>query len=331
MTKLADYDKYHYDYRTFWDRRKYEDGAERIALRSILKGERFERFIDIGGSYGRLTDEYYDRADHIYILDYSLETLLRNKQEILSRFPNTTLVAANAYYMPFKDSVFDGGMMVRVLHHIDDQSKLFDEISRIFTSGGRFILEYANKRNLKNVLKLKKAEREKFLNVKPYQQPQQGNNEGTKGESVVFLNYHPLYLNEISTSAGFKTLSARSTSFFRSTPLTKLPLSISLLLERFLQYTMSWAQLTPAVFLDLEKNSPHVREGLSGRDSNGLEDKKVGSRKDISDQKNPLSILSCPVCHGDLNDISTSPTCRSCERKYSLHDGVLDLRYNNET
>jgi len=39
---------------------------------------------------------------------------------LVNKYPGIHLIAANAYKMPFKNNTFDGGLMVRVLHHIEN-------------------------------------------------------------------------------------------------------------------------------------------------------------------------------------------------------------------
>ncbi len=54
--RQSDYENY--DYRQFWeeDKRLYEDGSERIAIRKFLKGgqRKNKLLVDLGCGYGRL-------------------------------------------------------------------------------------------------------------------------------------------------------------------------------------------------------------------------------------------------------------------------------------
>jgi len=118
MIEVSNYDFFDYDYAQYWKVRQYEDQAEKHVLEQIFKDKNGKWFVDIGGSYGRLTPTYYNSYTNPILLDYSLKTLQKNYSVIKKQFPNVELIAANAYHMPFKDNVFDGGLMVRVLHHI---------------------------------------------------------------------------------------------------------------------------------------------------------------------------------------------------------------------
>ena len=61
MTDVSDYDKFDYDYSQYWNSRMYEDMAEKHLLHKLFSNKKGEVFLDIGGSYGRLTSTYYDK------------------------------------------------------------------------------------------------------------------------------------------------------------------------------------------------------------------------------------------------------------------------------
>ncbi|MBU4293713.1 MAG: hypothetical protein KJ770_06655, partial [Actinobacteria bacterium] len=84
--RQSDYENY--DYREFWeeDKRIYEDGSERIAIRKFLKGEQRKNklLVDLGCGYGRLFNEYQD-FERIILLDFSIKNL-QNAREIISKY-----------------------------------------------------------------------------------------------------------------------------------------------------------------------------------------------------------------------------------------------------
>ena len=47
------------------------------------------------------------------------------------------------------DGLFDGATMIRVLHHMADAPKALEQVKKVMCPGGTFILEFANKLNLK--------------------------------------------------------------------------------------------------------------------------------------------------------------------------------------
>ena len=86
--EISNYDEFGYDYSTYWKDREYEDLSERNILeKTFEKIPSGDWFLDIGGSYGRLTDIYSKRFKKPIILDYSLETLNKNQNSLKSKYP----------------------------------------------------------------------------------------------------------------------------------------------------------------------------------------------------------------------------------------------------
>ncbi len=136
----------------FWEGqgRDYEDRVERVALRRLLPGEG-KRLLEIGAGFGRLTDEYAG-FEQVVLLDYSLSHL-QDAQARLGSSPRFVYVAADVYKMPFLPGVFDAVTMVRVLHHMADVPAAFAQVRKVIVKDGSFILEYANKRNFKALMR----------------------------------------------------------------------------------------------------------------------------------------------------------------------------------
>ncbi len=302
--KIVNYDGYDYDYSTYWKDREYENNAEHIVLNNLLANRSGNWFIDIGGSYGRLTDTYYKKYKNCIILDYSLKTLQRNYQNITKNFPNVTLIAANAYKTPFKDNVFDGGIMVRVLHHIKKQQECFKEISRIFRKDGTYIQEFANKIHIKARIKAFFTGDKEIKTHKPYQQPAISL-EGAKGEGVYFLNYHPKYIKNLLEKAGFNIEEKQGCSYLRI-PLLKKVLGTKILtfFEKFLQKILGRTNVSPSIFFSTKLNIG----------------KKSNSYKKITD------ILVCPACKSKLNFENNNAVCTTCNKKYFKRNNIWDFR-----
>ena len=68
---VSDYNGYDYK-KIFWEDadRKYEDMADRLAIRRLLP-KKMDEFVDIAGGYGRLAKEYLGKAKKVWIFDYS--------------------------------------------------------------------------------------------------------------------------------------------------------------------------------------------------------------------------------------------------------------------
>ena len=85
---VSDYNGYDYK-KIFWEDadRKYEDAADRIAVRR-LSPEKMQNFADIAGGYGRLADEYLPRAKKATLFDFS-QTELDQAKEKYNDFKDT--------------------------------------------------------------------------------------------------------------------------------------------------------------------------------------------------------------------------------------------------
>ncbi len=232
------------DYRTrFWENqgRNYEDQAERIALRRLMPAAG-DTLIEIGAGFGRLADEYqgYER---VVLFDYS-RSLLREAQEHLraldpagARF---IYVAGNWYQMPFVSGLFDTIVQVRTLHHAADAPALFRQLARIARPGGTYVLEFANKRNLKAILRYA-ARRQSWSPYSP--------------EPVEFaalnFDFHPAWIRQELASAGFAPGRTLAVSHFRLGLLKRaVPHHLLAAADGVLQPAGRWWSYTPSIFLD---------------------------------------------------------------------------------
>jgi ubiquinone/menaquinone biosynthesis C-methylase UbiE len=302
--KVVNYDGYDYDYSTYWQGREYENQAEHLVLQNFLEKEKGNWFIDIGGSYGRLADGYADKYRHCIILDYSLKTLQKNHQFITKNYPNCILIAGNAYSMPFKENIFDGGLMVRVLHHIERQRDYFKELSRILKEDGIYIQEFANKIHIKARIKAFLSGDKSIKDRKPYQQPTI-HLEGAKGDGVSFLNYHPEYIETLLEESGFDIEEKQGCSYLRIPILKKIfGTKILLFFEKIFQNLFAKADISPSIFFKTE-----LDEGEEGKKCEKLEE-----------------IVACPSCKGALKLEEDTATCKDCEKKYIKEKGVWDFR-----
>jgi ubiquinone/menaquinone biosynthesis C-methylase UbiE len=282
------------DYRTrFWDGkgRDYEDLVERIALRRLLP-PRGNTLIDIGAGFGRLADEYtgYDR---VVLFDYS-RTLLREAKERLGHDPRFHFVAGNWYQMPFADAAFEVMVQVRTIHHAADVPALLEELSRVSASGGTYVLEFANKRNLKAILRyaLRRQDWSPFT---------------TDPVEFVELNYdfHPSWMCQQLQQAGFQPRQMRTVSHFRLALIKRLvPPAWLATLDRLLQPSGSWIQLTPSVFV-ASRHPQKAKEALTGE------------------------FFACPSCGSALPSTQESKallTCDGCGRIWKLEEGIYDFK-----
>ncbi|MHC1716564.1 MAG: methyltransferase domain-containing protein [Candidatus Dojkabacteria bacterium] len=309
MIKISDYDMFDYDYSTYWAKREYENMAEKILLNKLLDNEKGIWFLDIGGSYGRLTSTYYDKFSKPIILDYSLKTLQKNKDILLSKYNNIELIAANAYKLPFAENSIDAGLMVRVLHHIEKPAIYFKELARVMKNRSTYIQEYPNKVHIKAAIKAILRFDFNFFKKDAYIQPTQNNFEGVKkGVEGVFLNYHPKYISSIMEKYGFSIKEKYGCSFLRSQFLKKIINQDDMVsIENLLQETLSWSNISPSIFLKTEFKETKV---IKETEFQTLEE-----------------LLVCPECKQSLKfEDSQTATCKKCSTSYHKNEGIWDFR-----
>ena len=280
------------DYQTkFWDEggRDYEDQAEAVALRRLLPAQG-KLMLEIGAGAGRNTPRYQN-YERIVLMDYSL-TQMQQAQARLGRSERFVYVAADVYRLPFVDGLFDGATMIRVLHHIAEPPLALDQIRRVLTRDGTFILEFANKQNLKAIFR--------------YLLHRQDWNPFTP-ESVEFvpLNYdfHPQTIRDWLKEADFDLQRQLTVSHFRLGALKRIvPTKLLVALDSAAQLTGNWWQLTPSVF---------TRSQAIGKNRNSL----------------PGIFFRCPSCGHDLpNEISSNLICPDCTTEWPIVDGIYDFR-----
>lgn len=287
------------DYQSsFWDKggREYEDRTEAIALKRLLpKSGRL--LLEIGAGAGRNTPRYLG-FDRIVLLDYS-RTQLEQAQQRLGRSDKYIYVAADAYRLPFVDGLFDTATMIRTLHHMADAPEALGQVRRILQPGATFILEFANKLNLKAIFR--------YLLGRQTWSP-------FTLEPVEFaklnFDFHPTAVRNWLKELGFVIERILTLSHFRVGLLKRiLPTGILVFLDSLFQWTGALWQLSPSVF---------VKAKIVGRD--GIPPVRAA-------QNGILSYFKCPECaHSPLADRRDYLECSSCRLKWAVKDGIYDFR-----
>jgi len=284
------------DYQTsFWDKggRDYEDRTEAIALRRLLPSTG-KLMLELGAGAGRNTPRYAG-FERVVLLDYS-RTQLEQAQQRLGQTDKYTFVAADIYRLPFVDGLFDGATMIRTLHHMADAPKALGQVRRALQPGATFILEFANKLNLKAILRywLKKQDWSPFT---------------LEQVEFVALNFdfHPRAVFNWLAEQGFLREKTLTVSHFRLGFLKRLlPAGFLAALDGLFQLTGDWFQLTPSVF---------VKAVIPGQLSN------VDLKNNDS-----ISMFKCPDCDSSpLEDRGDHLAC-SCGKKWGVKDGIYDFR-----
>jgi len=281
------------DYQTsFWEKggRDYEDGCEAVALKRLLPAAG-SRLLELGAGAGRNTLRYSGYAQ-VTLLDFS-RTQLEQAKARLGTGERYRYIAADIYRLPFVEGLFDGATMIRTLHHMAEPALALAQVHRVLEPEATFILEYANKRNLKSILRYLLG-RQKWS---PYTR-----------EAVEYLplnfDFHPAAIRDWMDGAGFILERALTVSHFRVSFLKKtLPARLLVAVDALLQPTGGLFQLTPSVFL----RARALKTGVKAPQG---------------------AFFACPACATPLDDTPPLIHCPACEKQYPVIDDIYDFRLN---
>jgi SAM-dependent methyltransferase/uncharacterized protein YbaR (Trm112 family) len=282
---------------SFWEQggRAYEDAVEGVALRRLLPpGGR--RMLELGAGAGRNTPRYHG-FEQVVLLDYS-RTQLEQARQRLGDLLRYRYVAADIYHLPFVNGLFDAATMIRTLHHMAEPRQALDEVRRTLQNSAVFILEFANKQNLKAILRY--ALRRQSWN--PF-----------SAEPIEFaplnFDFHPATVRTWLQLSGFAVERTLTVSHFRLGLLKRLiPLKLLVWMDSLVQFSGNFWQLTPSVFVLARAVSPTASV----------------------EQSPPAegAFFQCPACGSALADTPPELTCASCGRVYPVKDGIYDFRLN---
>lgn len=284
------------DYQSaFWDTgaRQYEDHVEAVALKRLLPAGG-KLLLELGAGAGRNTPRYAG-FDRVVLLDYSL-TQLQQAQARLASPNKYVYVAADVYHLPFIENLFDAATMIRVLHHLADVDRALGQIAAALAPGATFILEFANKRNLKAMLRYLLGRQ----SWSPYSR-----------DPIEFVklnfDFHPAMVRDALHKAGFSTQRQLSVSHFRADWFKRLiPLGILVAMDSFLQPTGSLIQFSPSIF---------------------TQNCVIKSGKPVSAPADPWGMFKCPTCNSQpLSPGHDALICYNCGARYPIRDGVYDFR-----
>lgn len=274
----------------FWEGadRRYEDLAERRALGKLLPLTG-RRILELGAGFGRLADLYggYEEA---WLLDWS-RSLLAEARDHLGAGGRYHFLACNLINTPFPDGYFDTLITVRVLHYVPEPSRAFAEARRLLAPGGTFVVEAANKRHLKALLR--------------YALGRGGPNPWSLEPVEVnphHFNFHPRWMEQGLREAGFAIERRLSVSLFRHERLKRwLPAHLLAGLEARLQAPLGPLALGPSLFYAATA---------------------VASPPAAS----PSRAWRCPICAGALAGGLAAHVCGSCGRLWPIESGIHNFK-----
>lgn len=248
LNKADQYNDPKHNYLKYWDGREYEHASEELAISRMLKGKKFNKAVDVGGGYGRLSVFLRKFADEVTLAEPSQQQLDIAK-EYLKDKPSVISKLAQAEALPFKDGEMDLVLVVRVLHHLPDPMPAFEEINRVLKKDGYFLLEFANNAHFKNRLKhLAK------LQKMPLDPVDIRSVENQRADEIPFVNHNPKTVKKQLAQAGFKLEKVLSASNFRSTTLKKtLGKRTLIALEKATQKPLAHTYFGPSTVFLLRK------------------------------------------------------------------------------
>jgi len=236
-----------YDYTKYWDNRGYENAAEHIAIRRLLKGRHFGNAADIGGGFGRLCLLLRTFADKVTLAEPSLTQLEAAK--LVLEGTDIAQAQMQADDLKFTDGELDLVTMVRVMHHIPEPSAEFAEIARVLGPGGTAIIEVANYGHFKN------RRRHKREGIPLPTEPVSIRTvTADEPDAIAFVNHNIDTVLDQLAQAGLELESKLSVSNLRSERLKRtMPKGAMLALERATQLRLAKNNFGPSIFLKLRK------------------------------------------------------------------------------
>ena len=275
---------------SFWEQggRAYEDGTEVVALKRLLP-DGGKLMLEVGAGAGRNSPRYQN-FDTVVLMDYSV-TQLQQAQQRLGRSGKYLYVAADVYRLPFVPGLFDAATMIRVLHHMAEPQLALKQVRESLQSGAVFILEFANKLNLKAILRywLKQQDWSPFT-----QEPVE----------YIPLNYdfHPKAVRRWLKEEQFQVGRQLTVSHFRIGLLKKIvPTGVLVWMDSLAQLTGNWWQLTPSVFVHNQAvgDTPTAATG---------------------------TFFRCPECQQPLASPQEDRFTCSCGLQWAIQDGIYNFK-----
>lgn len=247
--KRADqYNDPSHNYLHYWHGRDYENAAEEMAIKRLLRGKHFRHAVDIGGGYGRLCLLLEKYADKVTLTDPSQQQLDIAK-DFLKDYPEIDRKIAQVQALPFANGSLDLLTMIRVMHHLPEPEEAFKEIARVLANDGYAIIEVANYTHARNRLKhLLKGQK---MPLQPVDIRSAANR---KEDEIPFVNHNPKLVTRQLAEAGLGIDRVLSVSNLRSPGLKKLvPRQVMLALESVMQPTLANSFFGPSVFFLVRK------------------------------------------------------------------------------
>jgi hypothetical protein len=173
-----------------------------------------------------------------------------------------------------------------------DAPRALAQARAVLEPGGTFILEFANKRNLKAIARwLLRRQSWSPFDLGPVE------------FAALNFDFHPRSMLGWLRAAGLEPRQVRAVSHFRLGLLKRwAPARLLAALDAVLQPTGRLFQLTPSVFVRAQA----VGEGAAAA---------------------PGQLFRCPACgSADLSEAGDALHCANCARRWAIRDGIYDFK-----
>jgi len=247
--KADQYNDPTHNYRKYWEGREYENAAEEIAIKRLLKNKHYKHAVDVGGGFGRLCLLLEHYADKVTLGEPSQQQLDLAK-DFLKDHSEIDRKLTQADDLKFETGSVDLLTMIRVMHHLPDPAIEFSEIARVLDDDGEAIIEVANYAHARN--RLKHLLKGKRIPLKPVDIRSRINQ---RKDEIPFVNHNPKTVIRQLQVAGLEVERTLSVSNLRSPGLKKvLPQSAMLAIEKALQAPLAPMHFGPSVFFLVKKS-----------------------------------------------------------------------------
>jgi SAM-dependent methyltransferase len=226
--------------------------------------------------------------------------LLRDAARELGSDARFIFVAGNIYSMPLASNILDTLVMVRVMHHLADVPAALAQLRRLLHRHSVAVIEYANKRNLKAMLRWGMGKQD----WSPFER---------QPVEFVKLNYdfHPDWMEAQMRAAGFQVRRRYGVSHFRLAQLKqRLPAEQLAQVDAQLFEIGGTFPVSPSVFL---------HTGAPG----------AASRPVLSSAPAEVHhLFRCPQCScEELERVEDGRVCcPQCGSGFVRQEGVWDLK-----
>jgi SAM-dependent methyltransferase len=237
--------------------------------------------------------------EQIILFDYS-RTLLQEAVQRWGHDPRFVFVAGNIYQLPLATGMLDSLVMVRVMHHLADVQQALRQIQRVLHRQSVAVLEYANKRNLKAVVRwLLGRQGWSPVDLAPVE--------------FVALNFdfHPRWMVAQFSAANLHIQQQLAVSHFRIDQVKRKFSPAWLARADSLLYGLGGRYpLSPSVFIQATAPGAQPRAAVH------------------TDPSAIVNLFRCPQCGAEKWELVAAKQllCQECDIKYERKSGIWDFK-----